>query len=67
MPQLSVDVRFRRANGFALDVKLLTSEGVAALSGPSGSGKSTLLHLNDQEVFSREVAGDLIDGQISPG
>jgi molybdate transport system ATP-binding protein len=45
MPQLSVDVRFRRANGFALDVKLLTSEGVTALSGPSGSGKTTLLHL----------------------
>jgi molybdate transport system ATP-binding protein len=45
MPQLSVDVRFRRSNGFALDVKLLTSEGVTALSGPSGSGKSTLLHL----------------------
>ena len=45
MPPLSVDVRFRRANGFALDVKLLTSEGVTALFGPSGSGKSTLLHL----------------------
>jgi molybdate transport system ATP-binding protein len=45
MPQLSVDVRFRRANGFALDVKLVTSEGVTALSGPSGSGKTTLLHL----------------------
>jgi molybdate transport system ATP-binding protein len=45
MPQLSVDVRFRRSNGFSLDVKLVTSEGVTALSGPSGSGKSTLLHL----------------------
>src|SRR6516164_2572196 len=45
MPQLSVDVRFRRGNGFALDVKLLTSEGVTALFGPSGSGKTTLLHL----------------------
>jgi molybdate transport system ATP-binding protein len=45
MPQLSVDVRFRRANGFALDVKLVTSEGVTALFGPSGSGKTTLLNL----------------------
>ena len=45
MPQLSVDVRYRRGNGFALDVKLLTSEGVTALFGPSGSGKTTLLHL----------------------
>lgn len=45
MPQLSIDVRFHRANGFALDVKLLTNEGVTALFGPSGSGKTTLLHL----------------------
>jgi molybdate transport system ATP-binding protein len=45
MSSLHVDVRFRYADGFAINAKFGADDGVTALFGPSGSGKSTILHL----------------------
>jgi molybdate transport system ATP-binding protein len=42
---LTLDCSFRYPEGFSLDVKFETGDGITALFGPSGAGKTTVLGL----------------------